>query len=53
MILKDKVAVVTGSGQGMGKAIAIELAQAGAKDFSKLDEGLTNLKELIKQTLKG
>jgi NAD(P)-dependent dehydrogenase (short-subunit alcohol dehydrogenase family) len=31
VILKDKVAIVTGSGQGMGKAIAIELARAGAK----------------------
>ncbi|MFC1928054.1 SDR family NAD(P)-dependent oxidoreductase [Chloroflexota bacterium] len=29
--LKDKVAVVTGSGQGIGKAVAIALAKEGAK----------------------
>jgi 3-oxoacyl-[acyl-carrier protein] reductase len=30
-ILKDKVAVITGSGQGIGRAVAIEFARAGAK----------------------
>ena len=31
MILKDKVALVTGAAQGIGKAIALVLAKEGAK----------------------
>ena len=30
MDLKDKTAVVTGAGRGLGKAIALKLAQMGA-----------------------
>jgi dihydroxycyclohexadiene carboxylate dehydrogenase len=31
MQLKDKVAIVTGAGQGIGRGIAVELAAHGAK----------------------
>jgi len=36
MLLKDQVAMVTGAGQGIGKAIALALAREGA-DIAVLD----------------
>ena len=30
MLLKDKIAIVTGAGTGMGKAIALRYAREGA-----------------------
>jgi 3-oxoacyl-[acyl-carrier protein] reductase len=48
MKLKNKVAIITGAGQGIGKAIALEFAQNGAK-LVLLDINLKNLKELANQ----
>ncbi len=51
MEIKDKVIVITGGGQGLGQAMAISLAQAGAK-LALIDLNEDNLKEsvaLIKQ----
>lgn len=51
LILKDKAALITGGGGGIGSAIAMRLAQAGARicivDFSKT--GLENSVNRLKQ----
>lgn len=50
MFLKDKVAVITGGGKGIGRRIAIEMAEEGAKiavvDISKKD-GVNTCNEII------
>ena len=46
MKLKDKVAVVTGAGQGMGRAIARLFAQEGAKVIA-LDLKLDNAQQTV------
>jgi len=50
--LKNKTALVTGAGKGLGKACAIALAEAGAKVIiiSRTLSDLTKVEKLIKKT---
>ena len=50
--LQNKIAVVTGAGDGLGKQISLDLAQNGAKVIlvSRTEEKLKKLKEEIENT---
>ena len=50
--LKNKTAVVTGAGKGLGRACAIALAQAGAKVIiiSRTKSDLDKVSKIIKRT---
>ena len=50
--LKNKIALVTGAGKGIGKACAIALAQAGAKVIiiSRTQSDLDKVSKIIKKT---
>ncbi len=48
MILKDKIALVTGAAQGIGKAIALRLANSGA-DLAIVDMNLEKTDETVKE----
>ena len=53
MRLKDKVAVVTGSSRGIGRAVAIELAREGANvvvNYTKNAEAAEEVAKIIKDT---
>ncbi len=51
MRLKDKVALVTGGGRGIGRAIVLALAKEGA-DIVTCDINLENLKEVTREVEK-
>ena len=50
--LKNKIALVTGAGKGLGKACAIALAEAGAKVIilSRTKSDLIKVRKIIKRT---
>jgi|TARA_B100001093_G_scaffold478948_1_gene507552 NAD(P)-dependent dehydrogenase (short-subunit alcohol dehydrogenase family) len=50
--LKNKTALVTGAGKGLGKACAVALAEAGAKVFiiSRTKNDLEKVEKIIKKT---
>ena len=52
MILKDKVAIITGAGRGLGRASAIEMAKEGASlvILSRTSKELDNTAEKITKT---
>jgi len=49
--LKNKKAIVTGAGKGLGKACAIALAEAGAKVYiiSRTKKDLDKVNKIIKK----
>ena len=51
--LKNKTAVVTGAGKGLGRACAIALAEAGANlvIISRTQKDLNEVASFVKQTL--
>ena len=48
MKLKNKIAIITGAGRGIGRAVALEFARNGAK-LILLDINLKSVKELAQQ----
>jgi 3-oxoacyl-[acyl-carrier protein] reductase len=46
--IKDKVSIVTGSGRGIGRAIAVRLAEEGAKVIVNAKKGLDEVLETVR-----
>lgn len=46
--IKDKVSIVTGSGRGIGRAIAVRLAEEGAKVIVNAKKGLDEAQETVR-----
>jgi len=51
--LKDKVAIVTGSSRGIGKAIALELARQGAKVVVNYQSSASAAEEVVARIVEG
>ena len=51
MLLKNKIAIVTGGNSGIGKAIVLELAEQGANIAIDYDSQLDATEELEKQVV--
>lgn len=49
MKLKDKVAIITGSGSGIGKGIALEYAKEGAKVVVNVSRSMDAAKEVVEE----
>src|SRR5690554_2701790 len=50
-MLKGKTAIITGAGRGIGRAIALQFAEHGAKVVSNYRSSITQVEELLQTIL--